>query len=72
MLRLNPLSVDSSDGDGSKIVIYNFLFARLLLLVELLDQLSDVVFDLEGLGSLQVLRLIRSEQHWILLLRAEI
>ena len=72
MLRLNHLSVDSSDGDGSKIVIYNFLFARLLLLVELLDQLSDVVFDLEGLGSLQVLRLIRSEQHRILLLRAEI
>ena len=42
------------------------------MLVKLLDQLRDVVFDLESLGSLQMLRLIRSEQHWILLLRAEI
>ena len=57
---------------ASKIVIYNFLLTSLLLFVELLDELRDVVFDLEGLGALQVLLLAGREEHRVLLLRAEV
>ena len=57
---------------ASKIVIYNFLLTSLLLFVELLDELADVVFDLEGLGALQVLLLAGREEHRVLLLRAEV
>ena len=63
---------EQASSTSSKIVIHNFLLACLLQLVQLLHQICDVILNLEGLCPLQVLRLIRLEQHRVLLLRTEV
>ena len=57
---------------ASKIVIYNFLLTTFLRVVEFLDELRDIALDLESLSTLQVLLLVCSKEHCVLLFRAKV
>jgi len=54
--------------DRSKIVIENFLLTSFFRIVQLLDKLLYVDLDLLRLGALQMLLLVRCEEHRVLLL----
>lgn len=58
--------------DRSKIVVYNFLFTSFFGIVQLLNKFLNVALDLLRYGTLQMLLLVRSEEHRVLLLWAEV
>ena len=69
---LKPLFLLSPSFLGSKIVVEHLFLPCFLLLIQFLDQLSNISFNLKGLSTNEMLLLVSSEKHGVLLFGAEV